>query len=127
RARASSGTEEDLGAALEQCDRIGARADALRITRHLRAIGVRNIPRGPRASTRANAGQLTARELEVIRLVAERARNREIAERLVLSPKTGGHHVSSILARLDVGTCEEAARYAISTGTLRTRDQEPER
>ena len=127
RARASSGTEEDLRAALEQCDRIGARADALRITRHLRAIGVRKIPRGPRASTRANAGQLTARELEVLRLVAERASNREIAERLFLSPKTGGHHVSSILAKLDVGTREEAARYATSTGMLQIRDQEPER
>ena len=49
---------------------------------------------GPRAPTRANPAGLTGRQLEVLGLLAEGLRNGQIADRLVLSPKTVDHHVS---------------------------------
>jgi DNA-binding CsgD family transcriptional regulator len=54
---------------------------------------------------------LTAREFEVARLVAEGLTNREIAARLVLSPKTISAHVEHILAKLTAGRRAEIATW----------------
>jgi DNA-binding NarL/FixJ family response regulator len=80
---------------------------------------VRGIPRGPHSRTRENPAGLTARELEVLGLLAEGLRNAEIAERLVLSEKTVGHHVSAVLRKLDVRSRGEAATKALRLGLLR--------
>ena len=45
----------------------------------------------------------------MLRLLAEGLTNTQIAARLTLSPKTVDHHVSAVLAKLDVATREEAA------------------
>jgi DNA-binding NarL/FixJ family response regulator len=74
------------------------------------------VPRGPRPSTRENPAGLTARELEVLELVTEGLRNAEIAERLFLSEKTVGHHVSAILRKLDVRTRGQASAEARRLG-----------
>jgi DNA-binding NarL/FixJ family response regulator len=118
RALASTGAEEDLRAAFDAFEALGARADAARVARQLREMGARHVPRGARPATRANAGRLTARELEILGLLATGSSNREIADRLYLSPKTVGHHVSSILAKLDVASRAEAVERAGRMGML---------
>ncbi|MFG1809765.1 AAA family ATPase [Streptomyces sp. NPDC049040] len=55
---------------------------------------------------------LTARERDVLRLVADGRTNRQIAEELFISPKTASVHVSNILAKLTVSTRGEAAALA---------------
>jgi DNA-binding CsgD family transcriptional regulator/tetratricopeptide (TPR) repeat protein len=78
----------------------------------LRAFGG-PIPRGPRRSTVAHAALLTEREAEIAALLAAGHSNREIAERLVVSERTVGHHVSAVLGKLGVRRRGEvAARLA---------------
>jgi DNA-binding CsgD family transcriptional regulator len=59
---------------------------------------------------------LTAREREVLALVAEGYTNRRIAETLFISESTAGVHVSNILGKLGVGTRTEAATVAVRVG-----------
>jgi DNA-binding CsgD family transcriptional regulator len=58
------------------------------------------------------AAGLTARETEVLRLLAEGMANREIAERLVISENTAANHVRSILAKTGSGNRTQAAMFA---------------
>jgi DNA-binding NarL/FixJ family response regulator len=84
-----------------------------------RRLGVR--PPGPaRAAVPAPAGIeiLTAREREVLRLVAEGQSNSRIAARLYISPKTASVHVSRIIAKLEVSNRVEAAAVAHRLGLL---------
>jgi DNA-binding NarL/FixJ family response regulator len=57
-------------------------------------------------------GGLTPREVEVLRLVATGATNREVADRLIISEKTVARHVSNIFTRLGVGSRAAATAYA---------------
>ena len=105
-----------LRQALDQLQALASRPAAAIVARRLRQRGARRLPRGPRPQTRANPAGLTARELEVLPLLAEGLRNAQIAERLVVSEKTVTHHVSAILRKLDVRTRGEAAAAAIRLG-----------
>jgi DNA-binding CsgD family transcriptional regulator/tetratricopeptide (TPR) repeat protein len=98
--------------------RLGARPLAAMVARELREKGVRDVPRGPRAATRANEAELTRRELEVLGLVAEGLRNADIAERLFLSPRTVDHHVSAIRRKLGSRSRGEAVAAAARLGLL---------
>lgn len=60
--------------------------------------------------------QLTDRETEVLRLVAKGMTARQIAERLVISPRTVENHVQSTLHKLQLHNRVELARYAIEHG-----------
>jgi len=62
-------------------------------------------------STSTESGPLTAREFEVAKLVAAGATNREISERLVISPKTASAHIEHILAKLHVSRRAEIAAW----------------
>ena len=64
------------------------------------------------------SGTLSARELEVLGLVAEGLSDREIAQRLVLSPHTVHRHVSNILAKLGESSRTAAVARAIRQGLL---------
>jgi ATP/maltotriose-dependent transcriptional regulator MalT len=94
--------EGDLREAYDRLLALDAKPRAAMVAKHLRSIGARDLPRGPRRSTRANAAGLTAREVEVATLLREGLTNAEIASRLVVSPKTVDHHVSSVLSKLGV-------------------------
>jgi DNA-binding CsgD family transcriptional regulator/tetratricopeptide (TPR) repeat protein len=108
---AGDGSETGLRAAFEILDRLGMRAAAARVAERLRMVGARVIPRGRRASTRANVAGLTARQLDVLALISEGLKNIEIGRRLFISPKTVDHHVSAILDKIDVGNRVAAARW----------------
>lgn len=113
------GTDENaLRQAIAALEALGARPAAQILAQRLRALGARGIPRGPRPSTRQNAAQLTAREIEVLALAGAGLRNTEIAARLYLSTKTVGHHISAALAKLGAHTRTEAAREARRLGIL---------
>jgi DNA-binding CsgD family transcriptional regulator/tetratricopeptide (TPR) repeat protein len=120
-ARADSDEEVELRRALDELHDLGARRAAAVVAGRLREQGARGLPRGPRPSTLRNHAELTARELEVLRLLAGGLRNATIAERLYLSPRTVENHVSSILRKLNVQTrgaaAAEAARLALLEDT----------
>ena len=59
---------------------------------------------------------LTAREVQVLRLLVDGFSDREIAAALSISPKTAGHHVEHILAKLGVDSRTAAAARAVRLG-----------
>ncbi len=95
--------------ALRIAQRIGARSLAARFRHDLRTDGVTGIPRGAREATRQSPLGLTPRQDEVLDLLADGLSNADIAKRLFISVRTVEHHVSAILATLDVSSRDEAA------------------
>jgi predicted ATPase/class 3 adenylate cyclase/DNA-binding CsgD family transcriptional regulator/tetratricopeptide (TPR) repeat protein len=73
--------------------------------------GVSSAPASA-ASSRSPAG-LTAREEEVLRLVAQGLTNAQMAKRLVISPRTVNTHLTSIYSKIGVTSRAAATRYAI--------------
>ena len=102
---------ESLEDALAAARDLGARPLADRVVGRMRELGLR-VPQGPRRSTRANPAGLTSRQVDVLALLGEGLTNAEIAERLVVSPRTVEHHVAAVLAKLGAKTRREAARRA---------------
>lgn len=94
--------------ALRIAQDIGARALAARFRNELREAGASGIPRGPRRATRESPLGLTARQEEVLALLAEGLSNAEIAHRLFISLRTVENHVSAILGRLGVANRDQA-------------------
>jgi DNA-binding CsgD family transcriptional regulator/tetratricopeptide (TPR) repeat protein len=118
---------EDLGAELTPTDReaaidvlgrtlalyteLGATWDARRVRSRLRELGIRRrlVTTEPEASGWA---ALTTSELTVARLVAEGLTNREVAERLFVSPHTVNSHLRRVFSKLGINTRVELARIA---------------
>jgi HD-GYP domain-containing protein (c-di-GMP phosphodiesterase class II) len=88
------------------------RLDAEAVEAVLAAAGHR-VPR-----RREGPAGLTAREVEVLRLVARGLSNKAIAERLVISPKTVGNHVEHIYAKIGAGNRATAGLFAMQYGML---------
>ncbi|MEV4532510.1 AAA family ATPase [Asanoa sp. NPDC049518] len=108
---ASAATEAVLG-----LDALGATRAAAWLRADLRHKGISKIPRGPRQTTAGHPAGLTARQAEVLRLIADGMSNADIALRLRLAPKTVDHHVSAVLARLGVTSRGQAAARAHKLG-----------
>lgn len=108
----STGTEEEQKQAIIILDELGAIATLEKLKSDMRAVGIKNIPRGPRESTKTNPAQLTRRQVEILHLLKDGLQNKEIAERLFISPKTVDHHISAILSKLVVNSRAKAVAKA---------------
>jgi HD-GYP domain-containing protein (c-di-GMP phosphodiesterase class II) len=90
------------------------RLDGEAVERVLAAAGHRRTARPP-----LPAG-LTAREAEVLRLIALGMTTKQAADRLVISAKTADHHVQHVYSKIGVSTRGAAALFAIEHGILTT-------
>jgi DNA-binding NarL/FixJ family response regulator len=84
------------------------------------AEDVRTAAGHPRAGVRERArpAGLTARELEVLLLVARGASSRDVARQLVIAEKTARNHIERIYLKLGVSTRAEASLYAMRHGLV---------
>ena len=113
-----SGDSSLAARALDILDRLGADAVAAKVRRDLRARGQSVVPARRRSATLANPAGLTARQVDVLRLLDDGLTNAELADRLFLSVKTVDHHVSAILGKLEVNKRRDAVRRARELGIL---------
>ena len=102
------GASLELEAAREVLRRLDARPELERVARLEAAEDSRAVPTGP----------LTAREVEVIRLVALGKTNRAIAADLVISEKTVARHLANIFTKLDLSSRSAATAYAYEHGLV---------
>jgi DNA-binding CsgD family transcriptional regulator/tetratricopeptide (TPR) repeat protein len=117
------GSADELPAAREGIEildslGLGAVREAVLRDRHARG---QVVPRGPRPSSRANPNGLTAREIEVLGLLAQGLSNADLAARLYLSEKTVGHHVSALLRKLGEPTRSKAVASALRRGIVQPK------
>jgi DNA-binding CsgD family transcriptional regulator len=112
------GDEDQQKQSMQILSTLGATATYEMLKAKLKIKGVRNIPRGPRESTRKNPALLTNRQIDVLTLLQEGLHNNEIAERLFVSPKTVEHHISVILSKLEVNSRAKAVLQAQKLGIL---------
>ena len=120
-AAAGGGAAELLEQARAIYERCGARRDLARVDAALRALGARHGVRGPRRRPESGWEALTETELKVVRLVAERLTNPQIAERMFISRRTVQTHVSHALAKVGVATRHELAAEAARRAGWRFR------
>ena len=73
----------------------------------------RNQAVGSTESSSLTFGELTTREVEVLRLLSMGLSNKLIAERLVISPHTVSGHIQSIFSKLALNSRSAATRYAL--------------
>lgn len=104
-------TRDDAATELRAMGAAGA-LDGEALERVLAAAGHRRAARPP-----LPAG-LTAREAEVLRLIALGLTTRQVADRLVISAKTADHHVQHIYTKIGASTRGAAALFAIEQGIL---------
>jgi DNA-binding NarL/FixJ family response regulator len=111
-------SETALRQALQRFQTLGAAAAERLTRRRMRALGIRGIPAGAQHFARANPAGLTRREQEVLIRVSAGLTNAQIAEELVLSPRTVDHHVSALLAKLGASSRASAVERAAALGLL---------
>ncbi|MFI6477031.1 LuxR C-terminal-related transcriptional regulator [Nonomuraea sp. NPDC050663] len=105
RERQPGAAREHLQEALEAFERYGTRLWAEQARAELRAAG--ETVGQPRP---ASLDTLTAQQLQIARMVAEGATNREVAAQLFLSPRTVDHHLRNVFTRLGIRSRVDLAR-----------------
>ena len=115
---ACSGDPDAVREAVGLFTALGSDIAADRARQILRATG-EHVPGRARTrrTTREHPAGLTAREVEVLELLAEGLTNAQIARRLFLSPRTVDHHVSSVLTKLDASSRAEAVSRSLALTT----------
>ena len=116
----SRAVEAFLGAA-DLAERCSALSEVRLASQSLRQLGVRAWRRG-RAAIGDGVDSLSEREREVARLVAAGNSNRDIADDLMLSPKTVERHLTNILAKLDLRNRTELASRVLSSSVRVSSD-----
>ena len=106
---------QDLAHAVHAVSREVYQLDAAVIER---IIGASSGPNAARKSDALEAAGLTHREVEVLRLIARGATNREVADYLVISEGTVKNHLSNIFSRLGLRDRTQAVMYAREHGLL---------
>jgi len=104
--------------ALTVLDALGAVPLARLIRTGLKSRDVRRIPRGPQAVSRANHAGLTARQAEVVGLLARGMTNPEIAAELTVSPRTVDSHVAAAMTKLGAHDRRKVAAAAARLGIV---------
>ncbi len=122
-ALAESPDPEHLLTALAALDELGAKPLAAQVRGRLRTLGVTRIPRGPLDETRVNPAGLTARQIDVVRLLGKGYTNAEIASELVVSVRTVDSHVAAAMGKLGAASRREAAARAAELGVLDAGDR----
>jgi DNA-binding CsgD family transcriptional regulator/tetratricopeptide (TPR) repeat protein len=102
---------ESLGRALALYTELGATWDARRVRSRLRELGVRRRLVAAEPETNGWAA-MTEAELTVARLVAEGLTNREVADRLFVSPHTVNSHLRHVFSKLGINSRVELARLS---------------
>jgi HD-GYP domain-containing protein (c-di-GMP phosphodiesterase class II) len=102
----------DEAAVVLRAETTAGRLDAEAVDAVLAAAGHR-VPR-----RREGPAGLTPREVEVLRLLAQGLSNKEIAARLVISPKTAGNHIEHIYSKIDASSRATASLFAMQHGLL---------
>ena len=104
----------ELRAVHDTFSRLGAELELEKARMQFREVGQRPPPR---RSGEGVAG-LTSRELDIVRLVAQRKSNKAIGKALGISPRTASTHLSNIFQKLDVSSRGELADMVRDMGLL---------
>lgn len=106
------GDEAQVREALQTLDKLGAKPAAEIARQKLRALGAREVLRGPQSRTRSDPLGLTGREREVFDLLLQGESTAHIAARLHRSERTVEHHVASLYSKLNIRSRQElVARF----------------
>jgi predicted ATPase/DNA-binding CsgD family transcriptional regulator len=97
-----------------------AQAPAWQAQAQLQAAQRAQLPAPPAPAGRPGSAALTAREREVVALIARGASNKAIAQALFISPATAARHVANILAKLGFSSRSQVAAWAAAANSGRT-------
>ncbi|MEV4060115.1 helix-turn-helix transcriptional regulator, partial [Nonomuraea dietziae] len=119
-----TGTIVHLDTALRLYEQADADGDASRVRDRLRSLGERRSREAPSRPT-TGWDSLTASELQIVKLVAGSATNKQVAERLFLSPHTVSTHLWHAFTKLGISSRVELARMVLEHDSVTRRSGGP--